>query len=62
MNGACASMKTRARSGPAPRAAVDAHHIVGLGTIDQRMLILIDIQRLVSSGELALGQSTGSLQ
>jgi len=43
-------------------AAVDADHIVGLGTVDGRMLILIDIERLVSSGELALGQSPGSLQ
>ncbi|MEO5771267.1 MAG: chemotaxis protein CheW [Burkholderiaceae bacterium] len=43
-------------------AAVDADHIVGLGTVDDRMLILIDIERLVSSGELALAESTGSLQ
>ena len=43
-------------------AAVDADHIVGLGTVDDRMLILIDIERLLSSGELALAKSTGSMQ
>ncbi len=43
-------------------AAVDADHIVGLGTVDGRMLILIDIERLVYSGELALAESAGPLQ
>ncbi len=43
-------------------SAVDADHIIGLGTVDQRMLILIDIERLVSSGELALLETSGSLQ
>ena len=42
--------------------AVDADHIVGLGTVDDRMLILIDIERLVSSGELALVETAGALQ
>ena len=43
-------------------SAVDADHIIGLGTVERRMLILIDIERLVSSGELALLETSGSLQ
>ena len=43
-------------------SAVDADYIIGLGTVERRMLILIDIERLVSSGELALLETSGSLQ
>lgn len=41
---------------PAPRmgTAFDANFLLGLGTIDDRMLILIDIERLLSSEELGL--------
>jgi len=41
---------------PAPQmgTAFDANFLLGLGTIDDRMLILIDIERLLSSEELGL--------
>ena len=41
---------------PAPEigSAVDAGHLRGLGTIGERMLILIDIDRLMQSDELGL--------
>ncbi len=41
---------------PAPdlSAALDTRYIMGLGTVDERMLILVDIEKLMSSGEMAL--------
>ena len=41
---------------PAPQmgSAFDSDFLIGLGTIDERMLILIDIERLLSSEELGL--------
>jgi purine-binding chemotaxis protein CheW len=41
---------------PAPEmgAAVSTDYLIGLGTIDERMLILIDIGRLMSGAEMAL--------
>jgi len=41
---------------PAPEmgSAFNSEYLMGLGTIDERMLILIDIDRLMSSGEMGL--------
>jgi purine-binding chemotaxis protein CheW len=42
---------------PAPdfsSASFDTEYITGLGTIDQRMLIMIDIERLMGSADMAL--------
>jgi len=41
---------------PAPEfgATVDADYITGLGTLNERMLILIDIEKLMASGDTAL--------
>ena len=41
---------------PAPRmgTALDTDFLLGIGTIDDRMLILLDIERLMSSEELGL--------
>ncbi len=41
---------------PAPEfsASLDTGHIVGLGTLEDRMLILIDIEKLVTSPQMAL--------
>lgn len=41
---------------PAPQfgGALDTQHIVGLGTIEDRMLILMDIERLMCSHDMAL--------
>ena len=41
---------------PAPEfsSALNTGYIMGLGTIEQRMLILMDIEKLMSSAEMAL--------
>jgi purine-binding chemotaxis protein CheW len=41
---------------PAPEfgASLDAEYITGLGTVDQRMLILIDIEKLMTSSDMGL--------
>lgn len=41
---------------PAPEfsSALDTSYIMGLGTIEQRMLILMDIEKLMSASEMAL--------
>jgi purine-binding chemotaxis protein CheW len=41
---------------PAPEmgAALNTDHLIGLGTVDQRMLILVDIDKLMSSEEMGL--------
>lgn len=41
---------------PAPQlgAAVDTAYILGLGSIDERMIILVDIERLMTQPEMAL--------
>jgi purine-binding chemotaxis protein CheW len=41
---------------PAPQlgAAMDTGHLIGMGAIDERMLILVDIDKLMSSAEMGL--------
>jgi len=41
---------------PAPEmgAALDTNYLIGLGAVEQRMLILIDIEKLMSSVEIGL--------
>ena len=41
---------------PAPEmgTALNTDYLIGLGTIDERMLILVDIDRLMSSSEMGL--------
>jgi len=41
---------------PAPEmgAALDTHYITGLGTLNDQMLILVDIEKLMSSEEMQL--------
>jgi purine-binding chemotaxis protein CheW len=41
---------------PAPEmgTAVDTKHLIGLGTVDERMVILIDIDQLMSSSEVGV--------
>src|SRR5476649_2983938 len=45
---------------PAPEigSAINTDHIVGLGTLDERMLILIDIDKLMSSADMGLIENT----
>ena len=47
---------------PAPEmgTAFNSDYLVGLGTVDERMLILIDIDKLMSSGEMGLIESLAS--
>ena len=35
-------------------AALETSHVLGLGTLDERMLILMDIERLMSNNEMGL--------
>jgi purine-binding chemotaxis protein CheW len=41
---------------PAPEitSTLNTEYIVGLGTIDERMLILVDIDRLMTSADMGL--------
>jgi len=47
---------------PAPEfsGALDTEYIRGLGSIDERMLILVDIDKLMSSGEMGLIENLAS--
>ncbi|MFC5521870.1 chemotaxis protein CheW [Polaromonas jejuensis] len=41
---------------PAPEmgAVLDTEYLIGLGTLDERMLILVDLEKLMSSDEMGL--------
>jgi purine-binding chemotaxis protein CheW len=41
---------------PAPQmgTALDTEHLIGLGTVDERMIILLDIELLMSSSEIGM--------
>lgn len=45
---------------PAPDfgAAVDTRYIVGLATLDERMIIAVDIEKMMTSAEMALVEAT----
>ncbi len=45
---------------PAPEfsSMLDTRYIVGLGTVDDRMIIVVDIERLMTSQEMALVEAT----
>ncbi|MEI2417585.1 chemotaxis protein CheW [Orrella sp. JC864] len=49
-------MLSSAQIRPAPEfgATLSTEYLTGLGTVDERMLILVDIERLMTSDELAL--------
>jgi len=49
---------------PAPElgAAVDTRHIVGLGTIEDRMLILLDIASWMASDEMGLNDNGAAVE
>jgi len=46
------------RPAPSFASTFDTAHIIGLGTVDDRMLILVDIEQLMSSPEMALVDAT----
>jgi purine-binding chemotaxis protein CheW len=47
---------TNAQISPVPElvSSIDTQYLLGLGSVDERMLILIDIERLMTSQEMAL--------
>jgi purine-binding chemotaxis protein CheW len=45
---------------PALGTALNTDHLIGLGTIDQRMLILMDIDKLMSGDEMGLIENVAS--
>jgi len=45
------------REMPSLVTSIDTKHIVGLATVDEQMLILVDIEKLMSSQEMALVDS-----
>ncbi|SAI71295.1 chemotaxis protein CheW [Bordetella ansorpii] len=47
---------------PAPEfgATLSTEYLTGLGTVDERMLILVDIERLMTSDEMALVEKVAS--
>ena len=48
---------------PAPEmgSAFNSDYMIGLGTVDERMLILVDIDKLMSSGEMGLIEKLAAL-
>ena len=42
------------KAAPDMGSSIDTDHITGLGTIDDRMLILVDIDKLMSSADMGL--------
>lgn len=46
---------------PAPEfgGVIDTEYIIGLGTMEERMLILVDIEKLMSSSEMGLLEQAG---
>ncbi len=42
------------RPAPSIGGGIDADHLLGLGTVGERMLILLDIERLMSSPDMGL--------
>jgi len=46
------------RPAPGLGSAIDTEYIMGLGTVDERMLILIDIEKMMSSSDMGLIEQT----
>ncbi|HAT31299.1 MAG TPA: chemotaxis protein CheW, partial [Janthinobacterium sp.] len=44
------------KAAPDMGRALDTEYVIGLGTVDERMLILIDIEQLMSSAEMGLSE------
>ncbi|WP_374567292.1 chemotaxis protein CheW, partial [Nitrosomonas sp.] len=42
------------RPTPGLGSIIDTEYIMGLGTVDERMLILIDIEKMMSSSDMGL--------
>lgn len=46
------------RPAPGLGSVIDTEYIMGLGTVDERMLILIDIEKMMSSSDMGLIEQT----
>ena len=46
------------RPAPGMGSVIDTEYIMGLGTVDERMLILIDIEKLIGSSNMGLIEQT----
>ena len=46
------------RPAPGLGSVIDTEYIMGLGTVDERTLILIDIEKLMSSSDMGLIEQT----
>ena len=47
-------MPEQIKPAPAMGSVLDADYLIGLGTLDERMLILVDIDKLMTSAEMGL--------
>lgn len=45
------------KSAPEFGSGIDTKYVMGIGTVDERMLILVDIERLMTSSEMELVES-----
>ena len=47
---------------PAPEfgSILDTRYLLGLGTVEERMIIMVDIERLMTSQEMALVETTAA--
>lgn len=45
------------KDAPTLSSNLDTGYIIGMGTVDQKMLILVDIEKLMSSADMALVES-----
>jgi purine-binding chemotaxis protein CheW len=52
---------SQVRAAPEFGAALNTEYIIGLGTVGERMLILVDIERLMTSREMALVDESTSV-
>lgn len=48
------------RTAPEFGSALDTAYILGLGTVDDRMIILVDIEKLMTSADMALVEATAA--
>lgn len=48
------------KAAPMMSSALDSDYLIGLGTMDERMLILVDIDKLMLSGEMGLIEEIGA--
>jgi purine-binding chemotaxis protein CheW len=48
------------RPAPAMGTVLDTNYLVGLGTVDERMLILVDIEKLMSGSDMGLIETLAS--